>query len=64
MPFVQEAPVIFVVGGDPEIAWARDFDRHSSADVDASIAVTHMMLEIRIGFGHHLSRSFRCGQMG
>ena len=52
MPFVQESPVVFVVGGDPETAWTRSFDGHNFADVDASIAATHMMLEVHeLGLG-------------
>ncbi len=44
--FVKEAPVIFVIGGDPETAWKRKYDGHNFVDVDSTIAATQMMLEI------------------
>lgn len=51
-PFVKEAPVVFVIGGDPSIAWKRPFDSHSFAEVDASIVATHMMLAVHdLGLG-------------
>lgn len=40
------APAAFVVGGKADAAWQRPFDQKNFADVDASIAATHMMLEI------------------
>ncbi len=46
-PFVQAAPVVFVVGGDPKTAWKRPFDGHSFAEVDASIVATHIMLAVQ-----------------
>ena len=50
--FVKEAPVVFVIGGDPELAWKRDFDGHNFVDVDASIVATQMMLEVQdLGLG-------------
>lgn len=51
-PFVKAAPVVFVIGGDPDSAWKRRFDGHSFVDVDAAIVATHMMLEIHdLGLG-------------
>ena len=50
--FVKDAPVVFVIGADPEAAWKRPFDGHNFADVDASIVATHMMLEVHdLGLG-------------
>ncbi|MBQ1270457.1 MAG: nitroreductase family protein [Clostridia bacterium] len=46
------AKLMFLIGGDPEKAWVRKFDKKSFADVDASIVATHMMLEIHdLGLG-------------
>lgn len=46
------ANLFFVVGCAPEKAWIRPFDKRNYADVDASIAATHMMLEIQsLGLG-------------
>ena len=51
-PFVKQAQVVFVIGGDPESAWKRHFDGKNFADVDSSIIATHMMLEIQdLGLG-------------
>ena len=50
--FVKEAPVAFVIGGDPAEAWKRSFDGHNFVEVDASIVATHMMLEVQdLGLG-------------
>lgn len=40
------AALFFVVGADPEAAWVRQSDNKNFADIDATIAATHMMLEI------------------
>ena len=46
------APVAFVVGAKQDIAWVRSFDKKNFAEVDASIAATHMMLAIEdLGLG-------------
>lgn len=51
-PFVKQASVVFVVGGDPNQAWVRHFDEKNFVDVDSSIIATHMMLEIQdLGLG-------------
>lgn len=39
--------VMFAVGGKPEEAWVRHFDRKNFVDVDASIVATHMLLAIQ-----------------
>ena len=44
--FIFGAPVAFVVGSKADDAWVRPFDKKNFADVDASIAATHMMLAI------------------
>ena len=50
--FVKDAPVVFVIGGDPDEAWKRGFDGHNFVEVDVSIAATHMMLEVQdLGLG-------------
>lgn len=50
--FIFGAPVAFVVGSKADAAWVRPFDEKNFADVDASIAATHMMLEIEaLGLG-------------
>lgn len=51
-PFVKQAPVIFVIGGNADEAWKRKYDGHNFVDVDTSIVATHMMLEVQdLGLG-------------
>ena len=46
------APVLLVVGAEPQKGWVRPFDSKNFAEVDASIAVTHMLLKIQeLGLG-------------
>lgn len=46
------AAVAFVVGAKQDAAWVRPFDKRNFAEVDASIAATHMMLAIEeLGLG-------------
>lgn len=46
------APLALLVCSDTSICWKRPFDGKSSADVDASIVTTHMMLEAaELGIG-------------
>lgn len=50
--FVLPAPVVFVIGACPEEGWVREFDSRNFAAVDATIAATHMMLQIQdLGLG-------------
>lgn len=50
--FIANAQVVFVIGAKADEAWARPADQHNFAEVDASIAATHMMLEIyNLGLG-------------
>ena len=50
--FVFGAPVAIVIGSKAEEAWVRSFDEKNFAEVDASIAATHMMLEAEdLGLG-------------
>lgn len=50
--FIAKAQVVFVIGAKDEEAWVRPVDQHNFAEVDASIAATHMMLEIaNLGLG-------------
>lgn len=46
------APVAVIVCADRNSAWIRPFDGKSSADIDASIATDHMMLQAEeLGLG-------------
>ncbi len=45
-PFIQPCPVVFVIGGDPDSAWVRDYDGKNFVDVDASIVETHILLAV------------------
>lgn len=50
--FVQDTPVVFIIGADEKEAWIRDYDSKNFADVDASIIAAQMMLEIAdLGLG-------------
>lgn len=50
--FIANAQVVFVIGAKSDEAWVRPVDQHNFAEVDASIAATHMMLEIaNLGLG-------------
>ena len=50
--FIFGAPVAFAVGSKADDAWVRPSDKKNFADVDASIAATHMMLAIEdLGLG-------------
>ncbi|MBQ3426575.1 MAG: nitroreductase family protein [Clostridia bacterium] len=52
MQFIAPADVIFMIGSKADEAWVRPFDNKNSADVDASIVTTQMMLEIHdLGYG-------------
>lgn len=51
-PYGFGASTVIVVGGMPDEAWVRDADGKNFADVDASIAATHLMLETHeLGLG-------------
>lgn len=41
------SPLLLVVGADPARAWIRKEDGRNFADVDASIAATHIMMEVQ-----------------
>ncbi len=43
--YLYGAPVVFMVGCNPEEAWVRQCDGKNGGDVDAAIAGTHIMLE-------------------
>ncbi len=45
--FTFDAPLIFVMCVDRSKAWTRKYDGISSAEVDSSIAMTQMMLQLR-----------------
>ncbi|MBQ9326904.1 MAG: nitroreductase family protein [Solobacterium sp.] len=63
-PFIQPAPVIFVIGGDPSKAWVRRYDGKNFVDVDAGIIATQMMLEIQdLGLGTTWVGGFDPAQM-
>ena len=44
-PYTYGAPVVFIIGYRKEDAWVRKYDGKDSAETDAAIACTHMMLE-------------------
>ncbi len=57
--FDFDAPLCFVICVDNEKAWKRRYDGKSSAEIDASIAVTHMMLQAQdLGLGTTWVMSF------
>ncbi len=37
----------FLISYDKSECWVREFDKHKSGDIDASIVATHMMLEAK-----------------
>ena len=41
-----KTPIAILVGSNPEEAYVRPYDNANFSDVDASIVVTHMMLEV------------------
>ena len=46
------APVVLLVAADTAVAWRNDWSDHSSAEMDASIVTTHMMLQAtELGLG-------------
>jgi nitroreductase len=46
------APVTLVVAYDPSDAWVREYDGKNHGEIDATIAVTQMMLEaVELGLG-------------
>ncbi len=50
--YTFDAPLCFVICTDRELAYKRGYDGKSSADIDASIITTHMMLQASdIGLG-------------
>jgi nitroreductase len=47
-----DAPVVFLICADTESCWVRPFDSKKSAEIDASIVTTQMMLQAAdIGLG-------------
>ena len=53
------APVVFIIGADKKSAWVRKNDGKTSAEIDASIVCTHMMLEVAdLGLGSTWVGSF------
>ena len=53
------APVVFIIGADKKSAWVRKNDGKNSAEIDASIVCTHMMLEVAdLGLGSTWVGSF------
>lgn len=50
--YTFDAPLIFVMCADKSKAWTRKYDNLSSAEIDCSIVMTHMMLEAtELGLG-------------
>lgn len=51
-PSAYNAPIVLMVGAKTSEAWINPYSHHSSAEMDASIVTTHMMLtawELGIG---------------
>ncbi|MCM1285551.1 MAG: nitroreductase family protein [Acetobacter sp.] len=47
-----DAPLCFMICTDKSLAYSRGYDQKNSADIDGSIAVTHMMLQAHeLGLG-------------
>ena len=47
-----DAPLCFIICTDKEKAYSRGYDQKNSAEIDASIATTHMMLQAQdLGLG-------------
>lgn len=43
--YTFDAPVIFVVGCKPSEGWNRKYDGHNTAEIDAAIVGTHIMMQ-------------------
>ncbi|MCD7797222.1 MAG: nitroreductase family protein [Clostridiales bacterium] len=57
--FDFDAPLCFIICADKSKAWTRKYDGENSAQIDASIVVTHMMLQAQdIGLGTTWVMSF------
>lgn len=51
-PFTYGASVFLAVGADKRISYHRNFDNKDFSEIDATIAATHMMLEVQnLGLG-------------
>lgn len=57
--YLYGAPVVFMVGANPDAAWVRKYDGKNGAEVDAAIVGTHIMLEASaLGLGNVWVGSF------
>ncbi|MDD6728626.1 MAG: nitroreductase family protein [Eubacteriales bacterium] len=57
--FDFDAPLCFVVCADKDKAWTRRYDGKNSAEIDAAIVTTHMMMEAQdLGLGTTWVMSF------
>lgn len=57
--FDFDAPLCFVICADKEKAWTRKYDGANSAEIDAAIVTTHMMMQAQdIGLGTTWVMSF------
>ncbi len=51
-PFTFDAPIFLLVGANKNEAYVRSFDNKNFAEIDATIAATHMLLEVQdLGLG-------------
>lgn len=51
-PSAYNAPIVFLICADTDIAWTRTRDSWSSANIDSAIVTCHMMLEAEsLGLG-------------
>lgn len=57
--YTFDAPMALLICADTSISWKRKVDGHDSAQVDAAIVATHMMMEItELGLGSTWVASF------
>lgn len=58
-PYTFDAPMALLICADTSISWKRKYDGHDTAEVDAAIVTTHMMLEAaELGLGSTWVASF------
>ena len=51
-PYTFDAPLFLIVGANKEKAYVRNFDNKNFAEIDSTIAATHIMLEVQdLGLG-------------
>lgn len=57
--YIFDAPLVFMLGCQPEKAWVRKVDGKNGAEIDAAIVGTHIMMQVEdIGLGSTWVGSF------